>query len=84
MPTQQKVRELFTYFPTTGKLIRKIDAAPHGKAGDEITKKLISLEGKMHTVNKIIWLWLYNELPEGRVKFKDGNPNNLRKSNLKY
>lgn len=83
------IRERFNYSPETGELTYKKNQPPRGKAGEtaiffnpKIQSSLVSLKTRSHSAARIIWLYVYGEFPKCQLMFKDGDPQNLKLSNL--
>lgn len=83
------IRERFNYNPNTGELTYRSNQPPFGKQGKtaiffnpQIQASLVSLKGRSHSASRIIWLYTYGEFPKCQLMFKDGDPQNLKLSNL--
>lgn len=83
------IRERFNYNPNTGELTYRRNQPPFGKQGKtavffnpKIQASLVSLKARSHSASRIIWLYTYGEFPKCQLMFKDGDPQNLKLSNL--
>lgn len=66
MLTQDLLRELFDYDPETGYFNHKVPPAEsNGKENQSY--KQITIAGKPHRAHRLIWLWVYGEIPKGMV-----------------
>lgn len=91
-----KVATAFAYNPDTGSLIwktkvseRAVIGAEAGtikaarvKNGHTVSYRYVSIGGKEVTAARVAWLLHYGEWPKNKLYAKDGNPLNLRISNL--
>jgi hypothetical protein len=68
MLTQSRLHKLFKYLPETGELFRKIKAGnqqPGIKAGCLAQGYYkLNVDGKLYLLHRIVWLYVYGELPE--------------------
>lgn len=46
--------------------------------------KVIQINGERWTDRQLAWFWVTGEIPQGRVKPIDGNPENCKFDNLQY
>lgn len=67
--------DLFYHYPDTGKLVWRHN---HKQASD----LTVTVKGKRYPAAYIVWWLHYGEPPNGRIRFLDGNPRNLRIGNL--
>lgn len=80
-------RKLLHYDSRTGEITWKADRG-RVKMGDEAGairsdgRVSIVINGKPWLAQRLIWLLHTGEHPKGRIAFKDGNPQNLRWSNI--
>ena len=67
MITQEQVRKLFNYNPTTGLFTRKEQLKKYRKTKSGISKGCgyyqITISGKTYTIHRLIWIYLYGEIP---------------------
>lgn len=82
------VRVLLNYNKATGMLSWKRDRSRTAKAGDEAGTEtatrtiVIGIYGRMYVASRVIWLHVTGEWPKGKLRFRDGDPTNLRWNNL--
>lgn len=80
-------RKLIHYDARTGEITWNVDRGPV-KMGDEAGtvrhdgRVTVIVNGKTWLANRLIWLLQTGEHPKTRLAFKDGNPQNLRWSNI--
>lgn len=80
-------RKLLHYDARTGELTWNVDRGSI-KMGDEAgtvrpdKRVTVIVNGKTYLANRLIWLLQTGEHPKTRLAFKDGNPQNLRWSNI--
>ncbi len=88
MLTQERLKELFDYDPDTGLLTRRININYRAKIGDIITCLdhhgyiQLNIDGKVVKGHRIIWLYVYGELPDS-VDHINGIRNDNRICNLR-
>lgn len=78
-----------TYDPVRGFLSWRHDRRPRVKAGDEagmVHKKthrvLVTFKGVRYEAARVIWALLHGQWPEGRLIFRDQDPQNLKLTNI--
>lgn len=92
-PTKERLEELFSYNPTTGEFIRKIDVfslpwtkkASAGDVAGTPTKKngwVISIDGLQCKAHHLAWFLVYGNWPV-LIDHKDGDRMNNAISNLR-
>lgn len=94
----EKLDELFVYDHETGKILWRVKSASKILAGAEAgctktTKVLtdgrraayryVRVFGKSMPAQRVAWALYYRDWPVGKIYFEDGNPLNLRISNLR-
>lgn len=88
MITQERVRELFDYDPSTGLLysrVRRGSRRPPGPInGDGISRVYLQVwvDGQKHYVHRLIYLWMTGSTP-AVIDHRDGNPRNNKWDNLR-
>lgn len=86
--TPERVRALLDYDPRTGLLAWRRNRSRMAKAGGEagtLNKSgvvMVGLDGRMYTAARLIWMHVHGEWPGSRLRFKDGDTQNLRLNNL--
>lgn len=74
MITQERLKELITYDPISGRFFNK--------NGSEINSRTrIYLDGENHHLKRLAWLYVHGELPF-KLKLVDGNRDNLKIENI--
>ena len=89
MLTQQRLKELFHYEPTTGLFTRKVQASHRVHVGD--IAKYVNREGYVEIVidyrkyraQRLAWLYMYGEFPQGKLDHIDRNKVNNKIDNLR-
>lgn len=88
-PSQQRVRELLSYEPTTGVLTWRLSRgrAVAGSVAGCVCKRsgylYVSIDRVQIAASRLIWLWMTGEVPTGDVDHRDGNTANNVWSNLR-
>ena len=86
--TAARLRELFSYDPAIGLLVRKINCS-HEKVGSCAGSlgpqgyRHVQVDGLRRPAHRLIWLYVYGEFPAGEVDHIDGDRSNNRLSNLR-
>jgi hypothetical protein len=88
LPSLERVRELFDYYPEYGLLIRRtaVPKAPRGSIAGTINSDgalICRVDYKIYYVHRLIWLHYYGEPPSILIDHIDLNPSNNRISNLR-
>lgn len=86
MLTQDRLKQLITYNPSTGEFTWRINKPPRGFAGEPCGKMndaslRIMIDGRNYAAARIAWLYVTGNMPE-RIKFVDGDITNFRFKNL--
>lgn len=82
--TQDDVRKLFCYEPTTG-MLRRIGGRkpyPWRAAGKNRRYLRTTVSGRSYYLHRLVWIYHYGEAPE-MIDHIDGNPGNNRIENLR-
>ena len=85
---QINVNALFNYDPETGALTWRANRGRRVKAGTRAGTRTrngiirVGIKGYTYMAAKIIWLMQKNEVPEGQIKFRDGDTTNLSWDNM--
>ena len=82
-PSKHWFKRHIHYNPYTGQFTR-IQQPLHGKhVGIMRTKKRsFKLQQEWYMFNIVAWIYMTGERPKNRIRFKDGNPQNLKFDNL--
>jgi hypothetical protein len=88
MLTAEYVREIFNYCELTGSIYRKkpscgIKAGQQAGYIDAGGYRSMSIKNKNYFAHRVIWLFVYGELPSGEIDHIDGDKLNNRISNLR-
>ena len=84
----KRLRELFTYYPEAGSLKWKVRHSNRIQAGDEAgwldpnEYVVVGVDGQKLFAHKVVWAMHYDEWPDFRIGFKDGDRHNLAIDNL--
>ena len=88
-PTQELVKELFSYCQETGFLTRKKTLKYNAKAGDTLKTinsmgyVTLSVAGKRYLAHRLIWLYVYGAWPKHEIDHINGIRHDNRISNLR-
>lgn len=86
--SQRTLKTLLHYDGRNGKITWRLDRGRNAKAGDEAGTERpdrmigVMVQGKSYLAQRLIWLYVHGEWPEGRLKFLDGDPGNLKLGNI--
>ncbi len=86
--TQERLHDLVAYNPHTGELTWKSNRSRLAKAGDLAGTVnhggvvMVGLDGRMYTAARLCWFHVNGEWPESRLRFRDGDQQNLKLANL--
>ena len=86
--SQKTLLDLLHYDGRNGLLTWRVDRGRNAKAGDEAgtirPDGMISVvvAGRTYLAHRLAWLYKTGAFPEGRLTFRDGDPGNLKWSNL--
>lgn len=88
MITQQELKELVKYNPKTG-VFTWLRSAPNRRAGSRADHNgsnghpVITIKGKQQQAARMAWLYIHGTIPDGRVRFVNGNYRDCREVNLR-
>ena len=86
--SQKTLLDLLHYDGRSGLLTWRIDRGRNAKAGDEAGTirpdgmVAIVVSGKTYLAHRLVWFYKTGAFPDGRIKFQDGDPTNLKWVNL--
>lgn len=87
--TQEELMRYLSYDKRTGIFRWRVDRGRTAKAGDEAgtpqpgrNARLIGLKGRSYAANRLAWLYVNGEWPDGRLKARDCNLDNTRWANI--
>lgn len=89
LPSQEKLRDLFDYDPSTGLLTWKKSPSARVRigsaAGTVVTGgyRKIYIDWKPYLAHRLIWMYVYGKEPNCHIDHIDGNPANNRIENLR-
>lgn len=88
MITQERLKEVLTYDPTTG-IFRWSEKPRSGVTAGAIagihgpTGYRIRVDRTSYKAHRLVYLYIHGFLPEGEIDHRNGNPNDNRLSNLR-
>lgn len=80
--------KLLAYNKHTGSLTWRVNRSRLAKAGDAAGSLahtgtvMVGIQGRTYTAATLIWLYVTGVHPVGKIRSKDGDPNNLRWNNF--
>lgn len=86
--TYEEASRLLSYSRLTGLLTWQINRSRLAKAGDEAGglahdgTVVVGVQGRTYAAGRLIWLLVNGRWPTGKLRFRDGDPTNLRWNNL--
>ena len=85
MPSQQELRRLFIYDPSTGVVTNRRNGRPAGTPhGHKYPYKVVRLNYKSCFLHRLIWIYVHGEIPAGRnIDHINGFPDDNRLGNLR-
>ena len=89
MITQSQLQDLFDYNPETGHLIRKITINCQAVKGAIVGSdngngyKKLWIDKKQYYVHRLIWIYVYGNIPDVGIDHIDNNPSNNKINNLR-
>ena len=87
--TQARLHELFNYEESTGCLIWRARTSRRINVGDVAGSSTgqgylaIRIDGRLYLAHRLVWFYLYGELPVHEIDHRDGNGTNNRRLNLR-
>jgi len=86
--TYDRLRELLTYNPKTGKFFRRTSrgrARAGAECGGTLSERYvrIGIDGKLYSAHRLAWLYVHGYLPENGLDHIDRDPSNNRIENLR-
>lgn len=84
----EKVRELFSYDPSTGVLTRNVKTNSNAKAGSVAGTTssayiTVSIDGKLYPAHRLAWLHTFGVWPAHHIDHIDGDKKNNKLANLR-
>lgn len=88
MPTQARLKELFSYSGETGKFTRKVRVSQNTKVGDDPGYHddgyiRICVDGLYWYAHVLVWIYVRGSPPDGMLDHKDRDRSNNRIENLR-
>ena len=85
MLTQDLLREVFDYDPESGEFTRKVPSRYATRSDPDTERyKAVRIAGGMHRVHRLVWLYVYGEIPKGKViDHINGDKHDNRLANLR-
>ena len=82
-PNKHWFKRYIHYNPYTGQFTR-IQKTSNGKPLGVMSteKRSFKLQQEWYMFNAVAWIYMTGERPKNRIRFKDGNPQNLKFDNL--
>lgn len=93
--TQERVMELFDYCELSGIMTNRVQRGAKALKGEEAgfiwsdpsrdnhKYKCVKVNSKEYKVHRLIWLYVYGEMPNGQIDHIDGNSLNNKIENLR-
>ncbi len=88
-PTQEELKELFTYYPLSGLLLRKKCTCNRHKLGELVGGSRadgycqVMVKSVKYLVHHIVWVMEYGVWPTGHIDHINREPNDNRLANLR-
>jgi len=86
---QDRLKELFGYFPENGDLVRKIDKHYNAKKGDVVGTvganryKVVNIDGKLQLVHRVIMTMVHGDITGHHIDHINGDRSDNRIANLR-
>ncbi|MFA5898328.1 MAG: hypothetical protein WC829_04365 [Hyphomicrobium sp.] len=86
--TQERLKDLLHYDPQTGLFLWRKQRMGRMKPGDEAGTLnadglvMICIDSRLYTAGRLAVFYMTGEWPKGRVRYKDGDKQNLRFKNM--
>lgn len=83
------LQQLLHYNKTTGSLVWRVNRGRTAKAGDEAGtirntdgQVVVTVKGRQYLAQRLIWLYVHDQPPKGRLIFLNRDPTDLRWKNI--
>lgn len=83
----ETIKQYIHYDPEEGEFTRIKSTSPRAPLGKITTRntagsRVTKIEGKVYQLARLAYLWVYGQMPSGRLTFIDGDSDNLRIDNI--
>lgn len=89
MITQERLKELFYYHPSSGDFVRLVSVSSNTKAGDQagcpdkLGYLVIRVDGVLYKAHRLAWLYVHGEWPPAGIDHEDTVENHNWITNLR-